>query len=278
MIWNCNRNLAPRTLVCAKVGLWARSRKRVGSHDYSIAHYAEHVLENFTHFDFRSFRALTMLVSRPGELTRSYLDGRRRGVIGPVQLFVIINVVFALSGLGSFRTPLSVQEHDPPLAATKRAMVATAIERSGLTRQEFTREFNSNATVQGKTWVFAMIPILALCLSVIYGFRRYTFEHLVFATHFYAFMLVATMVMFLEVGRIVHLAGWRRSFETEDFVFSVVLVVVQTLYLYFAVRRTYGDRRGPAAVRALVLGSLIFSILLTYRFLLFFVTLYTMHA
>ena len=37
-------------------------------------------------------------------------------------------------------------------------------------------------------------------------------------------------------------------------------------------------RGGEEGDRALVLGSLIFPILLTYRFLLFFVTLYTMHA
>lgn len=251
--------------------------KRVNRHDFSIAHYAENVLENFTHFDFRSFRALTQLLSRPGALTRSYLDGRRRAVIGPVQLFVIINVVFALSGIGSFRTPLSVQEHDPPMPGMKRAMVAKAIDKSGLTREEFTREFNINAATQGKTWVFAMIPMLAVCLTVVYGFRRYTFEHLVFATHFYAFMLVATMVMFLEVRWIVHLTGWRRSFEREDFIFSTVLILAQTVYLYFALQRTYGDGRGAAAARALALGSLVFPIILAYRFLLFFVTLYTMH-
>ena len=30
-----------------------------------------------------------------------------------------------------------------------------------------------------------MIPVLALCVAVAYGFRRFYFEHLIFATHFY---------------------------------------------------------------------------------------------
>ena len=257
---------------CAHCG-----EKRVSRHDYSIAHFAEHVLENFTHFDFRTFRAVSMLVSAPGDLTRSYLDGRRRNVIGPIQLFVIINVLFALSGLGSFRTPLSVQEHDPPFAAMKRAMVARAIDNGLLTRREFAREFDINAGTQGKSWVFAMIPALALCLSVVYGFRRYMFEHLVFATHFYAFMLLATMFMFLDVGWILRLAGVRWSSEAQDFWLSLVLMILQGVYFYVALPRVYGDTKSAALARATVLGLLVFPILLSYRFLLFFITLYTMH-
>jgi len=257
---------------CAHCG-----EKRVSRHDYSIAHFAGHVLENFTHFDFRSFRAVAMLVSAPGELTRSYLDGRRRNVIGPIQLFVIINVLFALSGLSSFRTPLSVQEHDPPFAAMKRAMVAKALEESNLTRQEFTREFNANAGTQGKSWVFAMIPALALCLAALYGFRRYLFEHLVFAAHFYAFMLLATMFMFLDVGWILRLAGVRWTAQAEDFWLSLALQILQGVYFYFALRRVYGDGKTSAVARAATLAVLVFPILLSYRFLLFFITLYTMH-
>ena len=109
---------------CAACG-----EKRVTAHDYSITHFAEHVLESLTHFDFKSLRAVRTLVTRPGRLTRDYLDGRRRGYIGPIQLFVIVNVVFALVGPNSFRTPLSVQEHDRPFPALKQSLVARAIAR-----------------------------------------------------------------------------------------------------------------------------------------------------
>src|SRR4051812_39674260 len=90
---------------CAHCG-----EKRITTHDYSIVHYAEHLLEIFTHFDFRSFRAMYALVVKPGLLTRDYLHGRRRHYVGPIQLFVIVNIVFAFLGANTFRTPLRVQQ------------------------------------------------------------------------------------------------------------------------------------------------------------------------
>ena len=161
--------------------------KRITTHDYSIVHFVEHALETFTHFDYRSLRALKILVLEPGELTRAYLNGKRKAFVGPLQMFVILNVVFALVGGGTRSDAARRAGTRPPFAALKRAMVAKDIERRGIEREEFTREFDQNAGAQSKTWVFSMIPAFALCLAVVYGFRRYYFEHLVFATHFYAF-------------------------------------------------------------------------------------------
>ena len=101
---------------CAACG-----EQRVTERDYSVAHYIGHVFESLTSFDIRSLRALWTLMARPGRLTRDYLDGRRRIYLGPVQLFVLVNVVFALAGANTFRTPLAVQEHDPPFPAFKRS-------------------------------------------------------------------------------------------------------------------------------------------------------------
>ena len=257
---------------CARCG-----EKRITTHDYSIVHFAEHALEMLTHFDFRSIRALKRLVTEPGELTRSYLSGRRRAVLGPIQLFVILNLVFAFSGMNSFSTPLFIQMGDGPFRALKRGMAADAIAHSGLSGEAFARTFDQNAGTQGKSWVFAMIPAMSLCLAVLYGFRRYFFEHLIFATHFYAFMLLLTMVLIKPAGWIVEYAHLNVKWQVLDFRVSMVILSGLTIYLYLAMRRAHGDSRVAAGARALTLGFLIYPILLAYRFLLFFVTLYTMH-
>src|SRR5215475_7917977 len=84
--------------------------KRITAHDYSIAHFAEHLVEILTHFDIRSLRAVKILAFQPGELTRAYLDGRRKPFIGPIQLFVILNVVFALLSAQTFRVDLKSKD------------------------------------------------------------------------------------------------------------------------------------------------------------------------
>jgi len=145
--------------------------KRITTHDYSIVHFGETLVETLTHFDIRSLRALRLLVVRPGALTRAYLDGQRRAYVGPIQLFVILNIVFAFFGANTFRTPLAVQQQSwmPEL---KQRMVATAKARKALGDEEFEREFDRTAGLQAKTWVFSMVPAYAICLAVLYGFRR----------------------------------------------------------------------------------------------------------
>jgi len=257
---------------CADCG-----EKRITAHDYSLVHFGEALVENLTHFDVRSFRALWYLVAKPGRLTRDYLDGRRRRYIGPIQLFVILNVVFALTGGNTFRTPLSVQEHDWPAAALKRGMVAQAIEKSGVTREEFTRQFDQNAGVQAKTWIFSMIPAFAICMAALYGFRRYFFEHLVFSTHFYTVFLVTIVVVGFLFWQTLKLAGIHLTGQGFDEKVSLTIVGVLIVHTYFALRRAYEDRPIAAMLRAIAAGALVTPVLFGYRFLLFFVTLKTLH-
>jgi hypothetical protein len=251
--------------------------QKISAHDYSITHFAEHIFESLTHFDFKSLRAVKMLVARPGRLTRDYLDGRRRGSVGPVQLFVIVNIVFALMGPNSFRTPLSVQEHDRPFPALKQSIVTRAIATRSVAREEFRRSFDDAAGLQGKTWVFAMIPLFAIATAVLYGFRRYFFEHLIFATHVLAFVMAWILVVSYGVGGLLSLRGVRLTNQEMDGLVSGIVLAGMALYIFFGLRRVFGDRAVAAAARALAVTLLFYPILLTYRFLLFFVTIQTMH-
>jgi hypothetical protein len=255
----------------------ACGEKRVSAHDYSIAHFAEHALESLTHFDFRSLRAFVTLVRRPGLLTRDYLDGRRRATIGPIQLFVIVNVLFALVGPNSFRTPLSVQEHDRPFPALKRSLVASAISARAVDHEEFRRSFDDAAGLQGKTWVFAMIPLFAIATAGLYGFRRYFFAHLIFATHVLAFVMAWILVLSRAIGGLLMLRSAQLTNQEIDDLVSAIVLVGMATYLFFALRRVFGDGALAAATRALAVTLLFYPILLTYRFLLFFVTLQAMH-
>lgn len=275
---------APAAAPCPTCGAGIDNRfcgacgeQRVNAHDYSIAHFAEHVLESLTHFDFKSLRAVKMLVAWPGRLTRDYLDGRRRGYIGPVQLFVIVNIIFALAGPNSFRTPLAVQEHDRPFPALKQSLVARAIAARSVEREEFRRSFDDAAGLQGKTWVFAMIPLFAIATAVLYGFRRYFFEHLIFATHVLAFVMAWILVLSRGIGGLLWLRGARLTNQEMDNLVSGIVLAGMALYIFFGLRRVFGDRAVAAAARALAVTVLFYPILLTYRFLLFFVTLQTMH-
>jgi hypothetical protein len=47
-----------------------------------------------THFDGKFFQTLRVLITRPGYLTRAYLDGKRRQYLPPVQMYVFTSALF----------------------------------------------------------------------------------------------------------------------------------------------------------------------------------------
>jgi len=249
--------------------------KRITTHDYSIVHFGEHLLETLTHFDIRSLRALKILALRPGELTRAYLAGQRKPYVGPIQLFVILNIVFAFLGANTFRTPLAVQRQSwmPEL---KQRMVENAKTQKAMDDEEFEREFDRTAGVQAKTWVISMIPAYAICLALLYGFRRYFFEHLVFSTHFVAFVLVWILVAGISLNLGLRAAGVTGNAQRDQLI-SLVLLLGMAVYLFLALKRVYGDGTIQAAARSLALVVVFLPVLRAYRLLLFFVTLKTMH-
>jgi len=251
---------------CAKCG-----EKLVSTHDYSIAHFSAHIVEALTHFDVKSLRALKVLALRPGELTRAYLEGRRKPHIGPIQLFVILNVVFALLGGQTFRVALSSQ-NSPPFADAKRALAARTQARLAVDDVEFEKEFLHEGATQAKTWVFLMIPLFAFALAALFGFRRYFFEHLIFSTHVHAFILGWLIVAGITIAWAFRsIGGAVRPYSNA--VVTVVILVGLLVYLHAAIRRAYGGGRLPAAARALTMTVLWIPILEIYRRLLFFITL-----
>ena len=261
---------------CAACG-----EKRLSHHDFSIRHFFQDAFEHITHLDFNSWRALTALVIHPGALTRDYLEGRRKGRIGPVKLFVILNVAFALligfTGWRPLNTPLRAQLEATGFSKFKRPFAERAMQRKGLSAEEFTREFDAEANVASKEWVFVMIPMFALLLAALYGFRRYYYEHLVFATYFYCFVLLAFLAFSFTFDYLVAPVARAARLRLNGEDMSVLLILAAlSVHLFFALRRAYGDGVTASVLRTAVLTLTFFPILQAYRFLLFFETLWAM--
>lgn len=65
----------------------------------SLLHMSEEFLHGILHFDAKAWRTLPLLVARPGELTRRYIDGHRARFVSPLALFLFM--VFFLFFVGS---------------------------------------------------------------------------------------------------------------------------------------------------------------------------------
>jgi hypothetical protein len=56
----------------------------------SVLHLGEELIHGLLHFDTKGWRTLPMLMARPGQLTRRYIDGQRTRFVSPLALFLFM--------------------------------------------------------------------------------------------------------------------------------------------------------------------------------------------
>ncbi len=197
---------------------------------------------------------------------------------------MIINVVFALligsTGVAPFNTPLQAQFDNPPLIEAKKAAVAEAIAHSGLQAAEYERRFNQTANLQSKTLIFVMIPAVAGLSALLYGFRRHYMEHLVWATHFFAFVLLFSLpyfFVFVQAFKEAVNAGFAVTGEMLENSLSLSWLLIVTVYVGLAQHRAFGGPWWAVSLRAALLAAGLYPVILSYRLLLFGVTLRLTH-
>jgi uncharacterized protein DUF3667 len=250
-------------------------------HDYSLKHFGEEALETFAHVDGRVFSTFRTLVARPGLLAGNFLAGRRKSQMGPLQLFVVCNVIYFLlqpfTVFATFTSTLAIQTSERPWHRMASAMVTSKVAARQVTTAEYARQFDEAAHLQGKSLVILMVPLFALGAWVLYrGTRRFYAEHLVFAFYFFAFVMLWMGIGTLALSPPV-LYGLRHGWSDgviENTV-SALLTLPFAIYLYAASRVAYGQPPSRTALKTLLLFGWTVAVLTAYRFVLFFTCFYS---
>ena len=249
-------------------------------HDYSLRHAAEEMVESLFHVDGRVFSTFRALIAAPGLLTRNFLAGRRRLQMGPVQLFLVCNVIYFLiqpfSAAAPFTSTLRMQTTARSWSAMAQRMVAAKLADRHQSREDYERRFDETAHLQGKTLVIIMVPIFALGAWALFGRTwRFYAEHLVFAFYTYAFMLVWMGVSTL-IAHWPMLAALRNGWsgDSVENMLSIFVAVPFAIYMFVAARGAYGESTLRTLIKSLALTGWAFAVLSIYRFILFFATFY----
>jgi hypothetical protein len=105
---------------------------RCGQHAHvhkSLLHLGEEVLHGILHFDAKGWRTIPILVAKPGELTRRYIDGQRTRFVSPLALFLfLVFFLFFVASLSSGRARVNVS--DPASKADVRAQFVRDVEKA----------------------------------------------------------------------------------------------------------------------------------------------------
>jgi len=274
--WNCPTcHSEVATPYCPGCG-----ERALGTQELTLRGLFDQVFLALTSIDGRLIRTFRALVSRPGQLTAAYLRGQRQPYIGPVSLFLLANVLFfaieSLTGGTVFSTPLHAHLHNQPWSGVAESLVSNRLQHLRTTLDIYAPQFDRAVARNARSFIILMALSFALVPRIMFPRSRWPFvAHAVFALHLYAFMLLLFCIA-TTVPVVNRFAGGP-GIEAEhlDAGISLSLLVACAAYLYISVGPVYGGSAGSRFFKALGLTVGVAIIVLSYRFALLLVTLYS---
>src|SRR5262245_2433617 len=220
-------------------------------HDYSLKHFVAEVLETTAHVDGRVFSSFRSLLFRPGQLAADFLSGRRKTLMGPMQMFVVCNVLYflflPLALQVPFTSTLRMQTENRPWRAMAKRMVDAKVAARHQPIEEYAAHFDEAAHLQGHSLVMLMVPLFAVGVWSLHPRGRYFGEHLVFSFYAIGFLLLWMTVVTVPVSQVYRLGVFREWWRPDGALLEVALDVPIALgfvaYLVAASRRVYADGR-----------------------------------
>jgi hypothetical protein len=216
-----------------------------------------------------------MLFTRPGFLTREYVQGRRVSYLPPVRLYLVASVLFFLSLsletlIPSIQNSKFLQELaetgdlDDALVNTVDSLKAAVLSETALDSgfsqvdtasvissssaavveiggNEFNfqqQDFRSTFSDNFAKVMFLLLPVAALQLKALYWRRQKRYiEHLIFSLHVHAFIFSLLILTVIL-----------------DYKFVMWGVIIGSLsYLYLALKRYYEQSHPKTAAKMLLL-------------------------
>jgi hypothetical protein len=260
---NCDHPLGePRPRFCPACG------QETNIKPPTVAEFAQQFSGTYFASEGALWRTIKMLLTRPGELTAQYLNGRRKHYVLPLRLFLSISLVMLLTMRIVGALQFSTLE-DPEFTKTLPSRpAAIALElgfaRAGIEEGVFfceglpgwlckrlQRRMDTSTEVllasiekasdrvasHAGLVMFVLLPAFALGLAVFFRWRGFSItEHLVFALHLHAFWFLVVAVMMVGIEWLVLLG----------------LVLIPG-YAALAFRRVYGGPPLRLAVRVALL-------------------------
>ena len=251
---------------CATVlqGPWCHQCGQLGEDfHHSALHLLGETFENFFHADGRVVRTLPRLILEPARLTKDFLNGKRAPQIPPLRLFLTMLLILFLAGSISPSDFSAMSTTDADRARIKQSLKIDLGEGHKAVEDwlkvRLPRVIDHPDTVAramgewAHRFAFAVLPISALLLSLIFVFRRdlYLFDHLIFSMHSLSFQgLLITLVL---LGKYI----------APDL--FALLLLAAPVHLYIHMRGTYGLSSVGTLIRMGILSltsAIVFGLLL----------------
>ncbi|MEP6494661.1 MAG: DUF3667 domain-containing protein [bacterium] len=261
--------------------------------DLSVKHFLAEATVAVTDFDSALISSFRTLFHTPGVLTASYLSGERYRFLPPFRVFLLCNLLYFVAvahfGFTVLSAPLRVQADEMTYHTITQAVLTKRLhfEKPAVTaaqkahreaiQKSFETKYDGATEGIAKVIVVVLIPLYAILLQVLFvGARRFFAEHLIFSTHFVAYLLIAIPAVGLSIS------GYRIALYSvthilppdDEILYGTAIMIAVGAYVYAAQRVVYGSGRLATLARTAVVALTLVPMVVAFKFVLFFATLY----
>jgi hypothetical protein len=282
-------NLSLQEHVCKScdhefVGLYCNlcGEKVIEPKDRKFKSFLGNVLVATTFIDNKFLKSMWSTISKPGFLSREYVDGRRVMYMRPLQMFFILNLIYFLFPvLQMFNSSLYTQLNVLPHSKLARKVVAEQLKQEGMTLSGFELMYNDKTTGLAKLLIVIFVVLASLPLSLIFRKKnRYFTDHVAFSVELTSFNLAVNAIgltlVFALISKIFRVGHSGYGVYLNDLTLTIIFVSTNLYFIFYAAR-TFYQQRGKRLILKAFAGILgLFLALEVYRFLLFFITIWTM--
>ncbi len=270
---NCGTSLSGR--YCTQCG-----QREIADADRGLAHLLGDFFTELTSLESRTWRSLSNLLVRPGELSRTYLTGARQRYLKPISLFLLVNLAYFLAPpLNDFNLPMVYQARQPWRQVIIPMIEREASERAAQGRLNPAADHLGDRPLPGfaaaaddyaarsgdvsKLLIIAHVPFLAFGLMLAFAFRRFWYaEHFVVALHVFAWLMALPMLLSLFAHGLQAL-----GVKVGAIPFKVAALVLLCAYTAAAARRAYAVTWKRALLVVAIALPVLFIGHFVYRFL-----------
>jgi hypothetical protein len=279
-------------------------------HHMTFLGMVRHFVFDIFHFDGKFFTTLKKLITRPGLVSKEYVEGKRARHLEPIKMYVFTSAIFFIlffmlfkPQIGGVRIAVDAPAGDTLTAKQKMAVNGFDIsqyanvaqfdslqnalpqaDRFGWGNKMFIRRgiylrekygYNNDTMARGLSKDFThklpqalliMLPIYAFLLWMLYSRRKkwvYS-DHGIFSIHFFIIGFIC-FFLFLLAGKLREASGMGVFGWLEG-----IFLLTPSVYLYFAMRRFYGQGTGKTLLKWALLSVsslvLLFAILILLAF------------
>src|SRR5688572_6657315 len=250
--------------------------------DRSFRTFLSKVLIATTFVDNKLVKSLLLTIRQPGFLSREYVDGRRVNYMRPLQMFFILNLTYFLFPvLQMFNSSLYTQLYVLPHRQIAREVVSKKVGAEGLSIQGFEMMYNDKTNGFAKLLLVLFVVLASLPLSLIFRKKdRYFTDHLALSVELTSFNLainaISLSVVLVIMNKLFKWSNVTWGNYLNDLSLTIVFVLTNLYFIFIAANSFYNQRGKRRIVKALLGVVGLFLALEVYRFLLFFITVWSL--